>query len=113
MSYCSLFSKCFPCFSALGGQVELTIWWFTTGELYLVSYTSLLEVLGMHVLLFMSYFLYYLSLISWLLFFIISFRYEYSNKGADVFLESLARLNYLLKVSSFLMFNFFYVYVFL
>lgn len=27
-----------------------------------------------------------------------SFRYEYFNKGADLFVESLARLNHLLKV---------------
>ncbi|XP_026882446.2 glycogen [starch] synthase, liver [Electrophorus electricus] len=32
------------------------------------------------------------------LFFFIAGRYEFSNKGADVFLESLARLNYLLRV---------------
>ena len=31
-----------------------------------------------------------------------TFRYEFQNKGADMFLESLARLNYLLKVSGFL-----------
>ena len=29
------------------------------------------------------------------------FRYEFQNKGADVFLESMARLNYLLKVNIF------------
>uniref|UniRef100_A0A4W3IDY2 Glycogen [starch] synthase n=1 Tax=Callorhinchus milii TaxID=7868 RepID=A0A4W3IDY2_CALMI len=33
------------------------------------------------------------------LFFFIAGRYEFSNKGADVFLEALARLNYLLKVN--------------
>ncbi|XP_077566112.1 glycogen [starch] synthase, liver [Stigmatopora nigra] len=32
------------------------------------------------------------------LFFFIAGRYEFSNKGADLFLESLSRLNYLLKV---------------
>ncbi|XP_061108154.1 glycogen [starch] synthase, liver isoform X2 [Conger conger] len=32
------------------------------------------------------------------LFFFIAGRYEFSNKGADVFLESLSRLNYLLRV---------------
>jgi len=33
------------------------------------------------------------------LYFFIAGRYEFSNKGADVFVESLARLNHLLKVS--------------
>uniref|UniRef100_A0ACB8EVA3 Glycogen(Starch) synthase n=1 Tax=Sphaerodactylus townsendi TaxID=933632 RepID=A0ACB8EVA3_9SAUR len=33
------------------------------------------------------------------IFFFIAGRYEYSNKGADVFLEALARLNYLLRVN--------------
>lgn len=33
------------------------------------------------------------------LFLFIAGRYEFSNKGADVFLEALARLNYLLRVS--------------
>ncbi|XP_069755204.1 glycogen [starch] synthase, muscle-like [Narcine bancroftii] len=33
------------------------------------------------------------------LFFFIAGRYEFSNKGADVFLEALARLNYLLKAN--------------
>lgn len=33
------------------------------------------------------------------LFFFIAGRYEYSNKGADIFLEALARLNYLLRVN--------------
>ncbi|XP_064360389.1 glycogen [starch] synthase, muscle isoform X1 [Dromaius novaehollandiae] len=33
------------------------------------------------------------------LFFFIAGRYEFSNKGADVFLEALARLNYLLRVN--------------
>lgn len=33
------------------------------------------------------------------LFLFIAGRYEFSNKGADLFLESLARLNYLLRVS--------------
>lgn len=33
-------------------------------------------------------------------FFFIAGRYEFSNKGADVFLEALARLNYLLRVSA-------------
>ncbi|XP_019955410.2 glycogen [starch] synthase, liver [Paralichthys olivaceus] len=32
------------------------------------------------------------------LFFFIAGRYEFSNKGADIFLESLSRLNYLLRV---------------
>jgi len=32
------------------------------------------------------------------LYFFTAGRYEFSNKGADVFIESLARLNYLLKV---------------
>ena len=32
------------------------------------------------------------------LYFFIAGRYEFSNKGADVFLEALARLNYLLRV---------------
>ncbi|XP_069618879.1 glycogen [starch] synthase, liver isoform X2 [Ranitomeya imitator] len=32
------------------------------------------------------------------LFFFIAGRYEYSNKGADIFLESLSRLNFLLRV---------------
>ncbi|XP_078530196.1 glycogen [starch] synthase, liver isoform X1 [Lissotriton helveticus] len=32
------------------------------------------------------------------LFFFIAGRYEYTNKGADIFLESLARLNFLLRV---------------
>ena len=31
-------------------------------------------------------------------YFFIAGRYEFSNKGADVFLEALARLNYLLRV---------------
>ena len=35
------------------------------------------------------------------LFFFIAGRYEFSNKGADIFLESLSRLNYLLRVRSF------------
>ena len=34
------------------------------------------------------------------LFFFIAGRYEFSNKGADIFLESLSRLNYLLRVRS-------------
>lgn len=33
------------------------------------------------------------------LYFFIAGRYEFSNKGADIFLEALARLNYLLRVS--------------
>ena len=33
-------------------------------------------------------------------FLFIAGRYEFSNKGADIFLEALARLNYLLRVSS-------------
>lgn len=33
------------------------------------------------------------------LFFFIAGRYEFCNKGADLFLESLSRLNYLLRVS--------------
>ncbi|KAH0626540.1 hypothetical protein JD844_001585 [Phrynosoma platyrhinos] len=33
------------------------------------------------------------------IFFFIAGRYEYSNKGADIFLEALARLNYLLRVN--------------
>lgn len=33
-------------------------------------------------------------------FLFIAGRYEFSNKGADVFLEALARLNYLLRVST-------------
>ncbi|XP_069634031.1 glycogen [starch] synthase, muscle-like [Haliaeetus albicilla] len=33
------------------------------------------------------------------LFFFIAGRYEFSNKGADIFLEALARLNYLLRVT--------------
>jgi len=33
------------------------------------------------------------------LYFFTAGRYEFSNKGGDVFVESLARLNYLLKVS--------------
>lgn len=33
------------------------------------------------------------------LFLFIAGRYEFSNKGADIFLEALARLNYLLRVS--------------
>lgn len=32
------------------------------------------------------------------LFFFIAGRYEFSNKGADLFIESLSRLNYLLRV---------------
>lgn len=32
------------------------------------------------------------------LFFFIAGRYEFSNKGADIFLEALSRLNYLLRV---------------
>ncbi|MEE6521987.1 hypothetical protein FKM82_020366 [Ascaphus truei] len=32
------------------------------------------------------------------LFFFIAGRYEYSNKGADIFLEALSRLNFLLRV---------------
>lgn len=35
------------------------------------------------------------------LFLFIAGRYEFSNKGADIFLEALARLNYLLRVSVF------------
>jgi len=38
------------------------------------------------------------------LYFFTAGRYEFSNKGADVFIESLARLNYLLKVLHFLKF---------
>lgn len=34
------------------------------------------------------------------LFLFIAGRYEFSNKGADIFLEALARLNYLLRVSA-------------
>ena len=34
------------------------------------------------------------------LFFFTAGRYEFSNKGADIFLESLSRLNYLLRVMS-------------
>jgi len=33
-------------------------------------------------------------------FLFIAGRYEFSNKGADIFLEALARLNYLLRVSA-------------
>lgn len=33
------------------------------------------------------------------LYFFTAGRYEFSNKGADLFIESLARLNYLLKVA--------------
>ena len=32
------------------------------------------------------------------LYFFIAGRYEFSNKGADLFLESLARLNHYMKV---------------
>jgi glycogen(starch) synthase len=32
------------------------------------------------------------------LYFFIAGRYEFSNKGADLFIESLARLNHMLKV---------------
>ena len=32
------------------------------------------------------------------LYFFIAGRYEFSNKGADLFLEALSRLNYLLRV---------------
>jgi len=32
------------------------------------------------------------------LYFFIAGRYEFSNKGADMFIESLARLNHMLKV---------------
>jgi len=39
------------------------------------------------------------------LYFFTAGRYEFSNKGADVFIESLARLNYLLKVLCFLRLN--------
>lgn len=35
------------------------------------------------------------------LFFFIAGRYEFSNKGADLFIESLSRLNYLLRVRCF------------
>lgn len=35
------------------------------------------------------------------LYFFTAGRYEFSNKGADVFIESLARLNHLLKVLHF------------
>ena len=34
------------------------------------------------------------------LYFFIAGRYEFSNKGADLFLESLARLNHYMKVRS-------------
>ena len=34
------------------------------------------------------------------LYFFIAGRYEFGNKGADVFIEALARLNHMLKVSS-------------
>lgn len=33
------------------------------------------------------------------MYFFIAGRYEFSNKGADIFLEALARLNYLLRVN--------------
>lgn len=33
------------------------------------------------------------------LYFFIAGRYEFTNKGADVFIEALARLNHMLKVS--------------
>lgn len=36
------------------------------------------------------------------LYFFIAGRYEFGNKGADIFIESLARLNGLLKVDSIL-----------
>ena len=32
------------------------------------------------------------------LYFFVAGRYEFSNKGADMFIESLARLNHMLKV---------------
>ena len=35
------------------------------------------------------------------LYFFIAGRYEFGNKGADVFIEALARLNHLLKVSGY------------
>jgi hypothetical protein len=35
------------------------------------------------------------------LFLFIAGRYEFSNKGADIFLESLSRLNFLLRVRKF------------
>jgi hypothetical protein len=34
------------------------------------------------------------------LYFFIAGRYEFSNKGADMFIESLARLNHMLKVGA-------------
>lgn len=34
------------------------------------------------------------------LYFFTAGRYEFSNKGADMFIESLARLNHMLKVST-------------
>ena len=36
------------------------------------------------------------------LYFFTAGRYEFSNKGADMFIESLARLNHMLKVSDYL-----------
>ena len=37
------------------------------------------------------------------LYFFIAGRYEFSNKGADMFLEGLARLNHFMKVSAILL----------
>jgi glycogen(starch) synthase len=38
------------------------------------------------------------------LYFFIAGRYEFSNKGADMFIESLARLNHMLKVGKIFVF---------
>lgn len=48
------------------------------------------------------------------LYFFIAGRYEFGNKGADVFIEALARLNHMLKVSTrFRMFVYYFMIGFL
>lgn len=43
------------------------------------------------------------------LYFFSAGRYEFSNKGADMFIESLARLNHMLKVRIFIGKDFLYI----
>lgn len=44
------------------------------------------------------------------LYFFIAGRYEFGNKGADVFIEALARLNHMLKVSGYFIVLLFGIY---
>jgi hypothetical protein len=51
------------------------------------------------ILIFLSVFRHYDFDLDKTLYFFIAGRYEFGNKGADVFIEALARLNHYLKVS--------------